>query len=133
MTARLRSTRKLRGHVSHGHGRVGKHRKHSSGRGHAGGEHHHRINMFKYHPGHFGKKGIRVFRLHKNRVWEKNINLDKLWTLLSEGQRAKALKSSQAPVIDISKSGFTKVLGSCLLYTSPSPRDKRQSRMPSSA
>ena len=23
--------------------------------------------------------------------------------------------------------------GSCLLYTSPSPRDKRQSRMPSSA
>ena len=24
-------------------------------------------------------------------------------------------------------------LGSCLLYTSPSPRDKRQSRMPSSA
>ena len=26
-----------------------------------------------------------------------------------------------------------KVLKSCLLYTSPSPRDKRQSRMPSSA
>ena len=25
------------------------------------------------------------------------------------------------------------VLGACLLYTSPSPRDKRQSRMPSSA
>ena len=25
------------------------------------------------------------------------------------------------------------ILGSCLLYTSPSPRDKRQSRMPSSA
>ena len=25
------------------------------------------------------------------------------------------------------------VLGGCLLYTSPSPRDKRQSRMPSSA
>ena len=24
-------------------------------------------------------------------------------------------------------------MGSCLLYTSPSPRDKRQSRMPSSA
>ena len=24
-------------------------------------------------------------------------------------------------------------IGSCLLYTSPSPRDKRQSRMPSSA
>ena len=28
---------------------------------------------------------------------------------------------------------FTTVSGDCLLYTSPSPRDKRQSRMPSSA
>ena len=28
---------------------------------------------------------------------------------------------------------ITKVLSNCLLYTSPSPRDKRQSRMPSSA
>ena len=31
-------------------------------------------------------------------------------------------------------SNFTRAMcGSCLLYTSPSPRDKRQSRMPSSA
>ena len=119
MTARLRSTRKLRGHVSHGHGRVGKHRKHSSGRGHAGGAHHHRINMFKYHPGHFGKKGIRVFRLHKNRVWEKAINLDKLWPLLSLGQRSKALAGSSIPVIDISKSGYTKVLGRGRLPNKP--------------
>ena len=28
---------------------------------------------------------------------------------------------------------FVKRLNTCLLYTSPSPRDKRQSRMPSSA
>ena len=28
---------------------------------------------------------------------------------------------------------FQAVVGACLLYTSPSPRDKRQSRMPSSA
>ena len=28
---------------------------------------------------------------------------------------------------------FKKLLYTCLLYTSPSPRDKRQSRMPSSA
>ena len=112
MTARLRSTRKLRGHVSHGHGRVGKHRKHSSGRGHAGGEHHHRINMFKYHPGHFGKKGIRVFRLHKNRTHMNTVNLDKLWPMLSEGARDKALaKGSKAPVIDVSKGGYSKVLG----------------------
>ena len=44
-----------RGHVSAGHGRVGKHRKHPSGRGNAGGQHHHRIMMDKYHPGYFGK------------------------------------------------------------------------------
>ncbi len=62
MTSRLKKTRKLRGHVSHGHGRIGKHRKHQSGRGYCGGEHHGRIMMFKYHPGYFGKKGIRVFR-----------------------------------------------------------------------
>ena len=41
--------------MSAGHGRVGKHRKHPSGRGNAGGQHHHRINMDKYHPGYFGK------------------------------------------------------------------------------
>mgnify|MGYP001348429329 CR=1 FL=1 len=35
------------GHVSHGHGRVGKHRKHPGGRGNAGGQHHHRINFDK--------------------------------------------------------------------------------------
>ena len=28
---------------------------------------------------------------------------------------------------------FTQPMAGCLLYTSPSPRDKRQSRMPSSA
>uniref|UniRef100_A0A8C9ERK4 Large ribosomal subunit protein uL15 n=1 Tax=Pavo cristatus TaxID=9049 RepID=A0A8C9ERK4_PAVCR len=33
MPSRLRKTRKLRGHVSHGHGRIGKHRKHPGGRG----------------------------------------------------------------------------------------------------
>jgi large subunit ribosomal protein L27Ae len=34
---------------------VGKHRKHPSGRGNAGGQHHHRILFDKYHPGYFGK------------------------------------------------------------------------------
>ena len=51
----LHKNRKKRGHVSAGHGRIGKHRKHPSGRGNAGGQHHHRIMMDKYHPGYFGK------------------------------------------------------------------------------
>ena len=35
--------------------------------------------------------------------------------------------------IDQLKNGFTTELLSCLLYTSPSPRDRTRSRMPSSA
>jgi hypothetical protein len=50
MPTRLSNTRKLRGHVSHGHGRVGKHRKHPGGRGLAGGQHHHRTNFDKCKP-----------------------------------------------------------------------------------
>ena len=34
---------------------------------------------------------------------------------------------------EISDSDLSDLLTNCLLYTSPSPRDKRQSRMPSSA
>ncbi|KAI4382459.1 hypothetical protein MLD38_008422 [Melastoma candidum] len=61
MTTRLKKNRKKRGHVSAGHGRIGKHRKHPGGRGNAGGMHHHRILFDKYHPGYFGKvlgKGV---------------------------------------------------------------------------
>lgn len=53
--AGLSKNRKKRGHVSAGHGRIGKHRKHPGGRGNAGGQHHHRIMFDKYHPGYFGK------------------------------------------------------------------------------
>ena len=36
--------------------------------------------------------------------------------------------------LGLSETEIRKVMGgNCLLYTSPSPRDKRQSRMPSSA
>ncbi|CAL5023767.1 unnamed protein product [Urochloa decumbens] len=55
MTTSLKKNRKKRGHVSAGHGRIGKHRKHPGGRGNAGGMHHHRILFDKYHPGYFGK------------------------------------------------------------------------------
>ena len=55
MPSRLSKNRKKRGHVSAGHGRIGKHRKHPGGRGNAGGQHHHRILFDKYHPGYFGK------------------------------------------------------------------------------
>lgn len=67
-----------RGHVSAGHGRVGKHRKHPGGRGMAGGQHHHRTNLDKYHPGYFGKVGMRYFHRQGNHFWKPVINLDKV-------------------------------------------------------
>ena len=67
-----------RGHVSAGHGRVGKHRKHPGGRGMAGGQHHHRTNLDKYHPGYFGKVGMRYFHKLQNQFWKPIINLDKV-------------------------------------------------------
>ncbi|CDW73509.1 60s ribosomal protein l27a [Stylonychia lemnae] len=95
----------LRGHVSHGHGRVGKHRKHPGGRGKAGGMHHMRINMNKYHPGYFGKCGMRQFHLLRNHQYQPSVNLDKLWSIVSEETRKKAAASKdKAP-------GYFKVLG----------------------
>ena len=55
--AGYKRNRHKRGHVSAGQGRIGKHRKHPHGRGNAGGQHHMRIRMDKYHPGYFGKVG----------------------------------------------------------------------------
>jgi len=121
MTHRLRKTRKLRGHVCHGHGRVGKHRKHPGGRGMAGGQHHHRILLDKFHPGYFGKVGMRHFHLKRNQYFEPVINLDKIWTLVSDQTRLNAQKAGgdKAPVIDVTKAGFFKVLGKGRLPSIP--------------
>ncbi|KAH8875666.1 60S ribosomal protein L27a [Schistosoma japonicum] len=99
---KAKKTRKLRGHVSHGHGRVGKHRKHPGGRGNAGLEHHHRINMDKYHPGYIGKVGMRHYHLKRNPYYCPTINLDKLWSLVSQATYEKYRDSTdgKAPVID---------------------------------
>lgn len=71
MTTRFKKCRRLRGHVSAGHGRVGKHRKHPGGRGKAGGDSHHRILFDKFHPGYFGKvkKLISHFYLGRNEAF----------------------------------------------------------------
>ncbi|KAJ3480492.1 hypothetical protein NLI96_g8315 [Meripilus lineatus] len=112
MPTRLSKTRKHRGHVSAGHGRVGKHRKHPGGRGLAGGQHHHRTNFDKYHPGYFGKVGMRRFHLTRNAQWRPIINVDKLWTLVPEEDRQAIEKNSDlVPVIDTLQFGYGKVLG----------------------
>eukprot|EP00466_Bigelowiella_natans_P011710 jgi/Bigna1/50066/estExt_Genewise1.C_650094 len=122
MVARLSKNRKKRGHVSAGHGRVGKHRKHPSGRGNAGGQHHHRIMFDKYHPGYFGKVGMRYFHKTMNKFHRPTINLDKVWSLVSEATRKKyadAGPKDKVPVIDVTKAGFFKVLGKGKLPSQP--------------
>merc|ERR1712029_551044 len=115
MPTHLSQTRKHRGHVSAGGGRVGKHRKHPGGRGLAGGQHHYRTNMDKYHPGYFGKVGMRYFHKFQNQFWAPVINLEKLWSLVPAEQREKYLSgkgdSDSAPVLDLLPLGYSKVLG----------------------
>ena len=55
-----------------------------------------------------------------NEIYEKNKNFDDSFVTLT--QNYKFNNQDRSMIFNI-----------CLLYTSPSPRDKRQSRMPSSA
>merc|ERR1712004_945661 len=142
MTTNKKKTRKLRGHVSHGHGRIGKHRKHSGGRGNAGGLCHHRANFDKYHPGYFGKVGMRNFHVHANQLISHcpTINLDKLWTLVSEhhkesapSPRARKSQSSTVAARDTSRSSARESCPSSQSSSRPgfSPdRPRRRSRRP---
>lgn len=58
----------------------------------AGGQHHHRTNLDKYHPGYFGKVGMRYFHKLQNQFWKPVINLDKVrftilrWSFRREGE-----------------------------------------------
>ena len=120
MKYRLIKTRKLRGSVSCGGGRIGRHRKHSGGRGNAGGLTHNRTAMDRYHPGFFGKIGIRVFHLKQNKLHSPSINLDKLWSLVTDNSRRLAGQNKdRIPVIDVTKAGFFKVLGKGFLPAQP--------------
>uniref|UniRef100_A0A2K6EFJ9 Large ribosomal subunit protein uL15 n=1 Tax=Propithecus coquereli TaxID=379532 RepID=A0A2K6EFJ9_PROCO len=103
MPSRLRKTRKLWGRVSHDHSSISKHQKHPGGQGNASGMQHHRINSYKYHPGYFGKDGMRHYHLKRNQGFCPTVNLDKLWTLVSEQTQANAAenKTGAAPIIDV--------------------------------
>ncbi|GBM03238.1 60S ribosomal protein L27a, partial [Araneus ventricosus] len=55
------------------------------------------------HPGYFGKVGMRNFHLKKNQKYMPIINIDKLWSLVSEKTRLqyKDHPEGKAPVIDV--------------------------------
>lgn len=102
---------------------TGKARKHPGGRGNAGGMHHHRINFDKYHPGYFGKVGMRNFHVKKNslKCFMPTINVERLWTLVSDQTRTKYAnsKDGKVPVIDVVRHGYFKVLGNGQLPQQP--------------
>mmetsp|Transcript_22223 Transcript_22223/g.60736 ORF Transcript_22223/g.60736 Transcript_22223/m.60736 type:complete len:148 (-) Transcript_22223:62-505(-) len=112
MTSRFKKNRHSRGHVSAGKGRIGKHRKPPGGCGNAGGQHHHRTWFDKFHPGYFGKVGMRNFHLIKHSRVIPIINVERLWSLLPEETRLEYKeKTDKAPVIDVVKKGYMKVMG----------------------
>merc|ERR1712146_280069 len=79
-----------------------------------------RIMFDKYHPGYFGKVGMRYFHKTQNKFHCPVINLDKLWSLVSEQTRTKyAEETSKAPVIDCVRAGYFKVLGKGVLPKQP--------------
>lgn len=114
VSASLTSLFTSRGHVSAGHGRVGKHRKHPGGRGMAGGQHHHRTNIDKYHPGYFGKVGMRHFHKTQNQFWKPTINLEKVsrgakrrpWLLVASRVRALVKVATIADLYYCASSGL---------------------------
>merc|ERR1712224_867104 len=80
--------------------------------------------MDKYHPGYFGKVGMRHFHKTKNMYHCPTVNLDRIWTLVpasvrEEHAKAEVQAKGQVPVIDVTKSGFFKVLGKGRLPAQP--------------
>ncbi|KAI3869596.1 hypothetical protein MKW92_036336 [Papaver armeniacum] len=100
MKTHLKKNRKKRGHVSAGHGHVGKHRSIPEVVENAGGMHHHRILFDKYHPGYF-----------RNKFYCPIVNIDKLWSMVPEYVKTKAKGTDKAPLIDVTQDGYFKVLG----------------------
>ena len=102
-----------------GHGRISKHRKHPAGRGNAGGLHHHRTLFDRYHPGYFGKHGMRYFHFNYNLYHCPTVNVDRIWTLVPETIRKEWKEGAPVPVIDVTQAGYFKVLGKGRLPKQP--------------
>merc|ERR1712137_496969 len=71
--------------------------------------------------GYFGKLGMRHFHIRKNQHHMPAVNLDRLWTLVSEQtqQKYKNHPENKVPVIDVVRAGFYKVLGKGVLPKQP--------------
>jgi large subunit ribosomal protein L27Ae len=68
--------------------------------------------MDKYHPGYFGKVGMRQFHVLRTRTFCPTINLDKIFSVAGPGfYEAAKNGDGKAPVIDLVKLGYFKLLG----------------------
>ncbi|XP_014312729.1 60S ribosomal protein L27a-like [Myotis lucifugus] len=112
MPSRLRKTQKLPGHVSHSYGCID-----------TGSSWEAEVILVaciitgstfdKYHPGYFGKVGMKHYHIKRNQSFCPTVNLDKLCTLVSEQTWVNAAKNKigAAPIIDVVQLGYYKVLG----------------------
>jgi large subunit ribosomal protein L27Ae len=76
--------------------------------------------LLSSHPGYFGKVGMRHFHLKKNHKYCPTINLNEVWSLVTEQQRkAYANRKDKAVVIDVTHAGYFKVLGKGRLPKQP--------------
>ena len=79
-----------------------------------------RTAMDRYHPGYFGKIGMRFFHMKRNKLHSPSVNVDKLWSLLQSSTLAHYSKvKDRIPVIDVTKAGYFKVLGKGFLPSQP--------------
>ena len=82
--------------------------------------HHHRTLFNRFHPGYFGKNGMRHFHMLRNHQHCPSVNVDKLWTLVSEQTRVNYADSKdKVPVIDCLAAGYSKVLAKGRLPEQP--------------
>ena len=104
MPTRFHKCRKKRGDRKMGYGRIGNHHKHPGGRGMSGSKHHHKTWVNRWHPGYFGKRGMRQFHRLNNRNWCPTINVSELWRLVPQNTQNIVLKDKKktlAPIIDV--------------------------------
>ena len=94
-------------------------------------------NMFKNPQQNLGKKNNIIFseflsEVDNGRVVRVEIQGNNIKGVFSDGNIFTTYSPNDPNLIEkLSNKGVS--ISACLLYTSPSPRDKRQSRMPSSA
>ncbi|KAL2229595.1 UNVERIFIED_CONTAM: 60S ribosomal protein L27a-2 [Sesamum indicum] len=72
--------------------------------------HHHCILFEKYHPGYFGKVGMRYFHKLRNKFFCPTVNIDKLWSMVPQEVKDNASKDN-VPLIDVMQFGYFEVLG----------------------